>query len=379
MSQPSLPPIATVTGDVDESALELREVFSRAVARSQGGAQFTLIVGDKVVLDLAGGSIQTNTPVQVFSVSKAVVATAAALAQARGLIDLDQPVASYWKAMGKPTTKAITPRMILDHSSGISGVSQPMTTDDWLSGALDRLVETQEPFWQPGTDHGYHTFTFGALMNGVFVNALGMSVAEFVATNITEPLGCDFWFGAPAGVLSSVAALSFEFPVITAGTFDAIAGGKAIYDGSFEPIMAGAPFFFGDPRVISANWPALTGMSSASDLAGLFAGAYGIGSRPGLLDSSAIDALRAERHHGPDRTLHHVSRFGSGVELPHVYSPMLGGGSFGHQGAGGSIVVADPDRDVVVSFVTTHTQQTVGASDASMVLLSAVNTWLAQR
>ena len=65
MSTPTLPPFATVTGLIDDSAGELAEAFSRAVSRIHGGAQFTLIVEGKTVLDVAGGSVQTDTPVQV--------------------------------------------------------------------------------------------------------------------------------------------------------------------------------------------------------------------------------------------------------------------------------------------------------------------------
>jgi CubicO group peptidase (beta-lactamase class C family) len=379
MSEPKFPPVASVTGLIDGSATELGEVFSRTVARSPGGAQFTVIVGDTVLVDVAGGSVEPSTPVQVFSVSKAVVALAAAIAHGSGDLDLDQPIGAYWPAMAKSSTKSMTARMVLDHSCGIPAVSQSLSTEDLVAGDLAHAIEVQEPFWKPGTDHGYGAFTFGALMDGVFTHALGASVPEYCGKHVTGPTGHNFWFGAPIAQLSSLAALSFDFPIITAGTFDAIVSGAAIHDGSFEPIISGAPFFFSDSRVIQSPWPSLSGVSTSSNLAGLFAAACGIGSRQGLLDADQVNQLRAERHHGPDRTLNHVTRYGSGVELPHVYSPMLGRGSFGHQGAGGSIVVVDPERDIVVSYVSTHTQPTVGASDGALVLMGAVRSWLDQR
>lgn len=379
MSTPTLPPFATVSGHVEESASELAEAFSRAVSRIHGGAQFTLIVEGTTVLDVAGGSVQPDTPVQVFSVSKAVTSSAAAHAAQAGKLDLDQPLAAYWPAMNKASTKKITARMVLEHSCGIPVVSSPLTTDELLAGGLDRAIESQEPYWEPGTDHGYGAFTFGALMNGVFTHALGTDVSSYVAQNLTGPTEHNFWFGAPASELNRLAALSFDFPILTEGTAKAIMDGRALYDGSFVPIMSGAPFFFTDPRVIQANWPSLSGVTTASDMAHLFAAITGVSSSNGLLSEDTVADMTRQRRHGMDRTLHHVTRFGSGFELPHVYSPMFGGASFGHQGAGGSIVVADPERDVVVSFVSTHTQPTVGASDASLVLLAATSQWLAQR
>ncbi len=376
---PSLPSYAAVNGYVAESAGELAEVFSRVIARSRGGAQCTLLVDGEEILNVSGGSVQADTPVQVFSVSKAIVASAAMHARQNGKLDLDQPLASYWPEMNKSSTRDITARMVLDHSCGIPGVSRVLSTDELLAGELDRAIEQQEPFWEPGTEHGYGAFTFGALMNGVFTHALDVDVATYVDQYFTTPTGHDFWFGAPDGVAQRLAALSFDFPVLTAHHAEALATGRALFDGSFVPILSGAPFFFSDPRVVRANWPSLSGVSTATDLAHLLAAITGISSGTGLLSSESVAELARERRSGMDRALCHVTRFGSGVELPHVYSPMLGGASFGHQGAGGAIVVLDPARDVVFSFVSTHTQPTVGASDAALTLLAATNEWLAQR
>ena len=376
---PDLPPIAAVIGDVDESVAELAEVFSRSISRIRGGAQFALIVEGKTLIDVSGGTIQRDTPVQVFSVSKLITTLAATHAHESGALDLDQPIGAYWQAMSKDSTKDITTRMILEHSSGLAAIDRPLTIDEFVAGELDSEIEKQEPYWKPGTAHGYHAFTFGPLMNGVFRNAVGMPVSAYVRQHFTEPTGHNFWFGAPAEIVGRVAPLSFDFPILTAGQADAIMSGRAINDGSMAPVFAGAPFFFGDPRVIQMDVPSLTGVTTASDVAHLVAKVTGISSDSGILSRPSLDAMTVERRNGMDRTLSHVSRFGSGVELPHVYSPMLSGSSFGHQGAGGSTVVLDPERDVVFSYVGTHTQPTVGVSDAALVLLSAVNQWLEQR
>lgn len=376
---PDLPPIATVNGHVDPAAAELAEVFSRGLTRSRGGAQFTLIVNGATVLDVNGGTIQGDTPVQVFSVSKLITALAAAHAHETGALDLDQTISSYWPGMKKTSTKDITARMILEHSSGLAALDRPLTTDEFVAGAMDSEIEKQEPYWKPGADHGYHAFTFGPLMNGVFRHALGIPVSAYVRQHFTAPTGHDFWFGAPADMVGRVAPLSFDFPILTAAHGEAIMSGRAINDGSMAPVFAGAPFFFGDPRVIQMDVPSLTGITSASDVAHLVAKVTGISSANGILSRSTVSNLAAERRRGMDRTLYHVSRFGSGVELPHVYGPMLGGASFGHQGAGGAIVVLDPERDVVFSYVCTHTPPSVGTSDAALTLLGAVNEWLASR
>jgi CubicO group peptidase (beta-lactamase class C family) len=316
-----------------------------------------------------------DTPVQVFSVSKLVVALAAAHAHATGVLDLDKRLASYWPAFNREATESITARMVLDHSSGICAIEGALSIDDWLAGALDAEVAVQDPFWPPGTQHGYHAFTFGALMAGVFENGAGVRVQDYVARHITAPLGLGmdegFWFGAPAEVLPKLAQLSFSPPIMTEAQAGAFASGEAIPDGSFVPIIQNAPGFFTDPRVQQAAWPAVSGVSSARALARILNAALGYGVSTPLLAPSDLEAMIAERHHGMDRTLAHVSRYGSGVELPHGFSPYLGGKSFGQQGAGGSVVAANPQNGLVLAYTCTHTSATVGASDQALVLLAA--------
>lgn len=375
MSPPHLPPVATVSGTHSPAGAELREVFSRCLTRIPGGAQLFVSRRGETLVDLAGGAMALDTPVQVFSVSKLIVALAAAHAHAAGTLDLDAPIASYWPAFDRVATRAITARMVLDHSSGLCAIARPLTTEDWLAGALDAEILAQDPAWEPGTQHGYHAFTFGALMAGVFEHGARVRVQDYVARHITQPLdlGAEtgFWFGAPASVLPRLATLSFDPPILTEGQAGAFVGGQAIPDGAMLPILQNAPGFFGDPRVQQADWPALSGVGSARALARILNAALGHGVERPLLERSALDAMVAERRHGMDRCLAHVSRYGSGVELSHGFNPYFGGRSFGHQGAGGSVLAADPDSGLVLAYTCTHTASTVGVSDQALVLMAA--------
>lgn len=367
---PPLPPIAAVTGTTTDAGAELREVFSRCLTRAPGGAQLVVTLEGETILDVAGGGITEETPVQLFSLSKLVVAVAAAHAHAAGRLDLDAPLASYWEAFDRPETAAITARTVLAHSSGISAVARPLSTDELLAGELDAEVARQTPYWPAGTEHGYGAFTFGALMAGVFRHGVGTSVQDYAAEHVVAPSGGGFWFGAPSSdVLERLAPLTFDQPILTEGQATAMARGEAIADGAMLPIIQDAAAFFLDPRVQQADWPAMSGIGSARSISRIVNAALGLGAR--VLEGDSLERMIAEQSNGPDRMLADVSRFGSGVELPHASCPYLGGRSFGHQGAGGSVVAADPDSGLTLTYTSTHTASTVGASDQALVLLAA--------
>ena len=55
--------------------------------------------------------------------------------------------------------------------------------------------------------------------------------------------------------------------------------------------------------------------------------------------------------YGPDKTLVAETRFGTGFMLRCALIPLLGEGSYGHAGAGGSLGYADPETGVGYGYV----------------------------
>ena len=372
MNSSGLPPVAAVSGENTPLGSEIREVFSRCLTRISGGAQLVVTRNGETIVDLAGGGIEQTTPIQLFSVSKLVVAIAAAHAHETGRLDLDAPLASYWPEFARPSTRTITARMVLNHSSGICAIDHPLSQDELIGGELNKAVAVQEPYWEPGTAHGYHAFTFGALMSGVFEHALDMRLQEYANRHVVDPSGGGFTFGASTESERAILAqLSFEPPILTESQFGGITTGLAFLDGSMAPIMQDAPTFFGNPLVQAADWPAMSGVGNAQAIVRILNSALGLGTAP-LLSPKSVAEMTAEQTHGMDRTLGHISRFGSGVELPHGFMPYMGESSFGHQGAGGSVAVAHRNSGTVVVYTSTHTSSTVGGSDAAIVLMSTV-------
>lgn len=80
----------------------------------------------------------------------------------RGLLDLAAPVATYWPEFAQAGKAAIPVHFLLSHRAGLPAIDAPLPAEalyDW--DTMTRALTAQKPWWEPGTQHGYHAFTFG--------------------------------------------------------------------------------------------------------------------------------------------------------------------------------------------------------------------------
>ncbi len=98
-------PTAKVAGFCDPAFAGVRDAFAQNFADGlELGASLAISIEGRNVVDLWGGFLDADRTrpwaedslVCVFSCTKGVAAIATMWAVARGLVDLDAPVASYW-------------------------------------------------------------------------------------------------------------------------------------------------------------------------------------------------------------------------------------------------------------------------------------------
>lgn len=358
-------------GRADEPFGELRDILARVVAaQGAGGAALALYRDGRLVVDLVAGEYQERSLQSVFSVSKAVVALAMARLHDRGEIDLDAPVGDVWPEFRKTSTAGMTTRMVLAHQSGLPAVDRELTLEELAAGAEDDVIGTQEPYWRPGTAHGYQAFTYGTLVDGVLRRATGRGAAEHVRTEIIEPLAVDLWLGLPETeeprvrpVLRPRAAVTDrvlrtqQAATIPPGHIGRLARTTDVYN---------ARLFR------SAGFPAVGAVTDARSLARVFAAAIDDVDGVRLLSPDALARTVAVRSDGIDRVLGIPIRFGSGVQLPFPQLPLLGPTSFGHEGAGGSVALADPASGIALAYTTDVFPPLMGAGIGFDTLLSAI-------
>lgn len=250
-----------------------------------------------------------------------------------------------------------------------------------MTGAL----AAQEPWWEPGTRHGYHALAFGYLVGEVIRRASGRTLGAWLREHVAGPLGADFRIGFGPEHDARVSPLygSLAPPAAPGGGALELPGplGRLLKDMGDPTTMTGAAF--GNPpgraaRHNTREWraaeiPAANGHGSATALARI----YGALARGGTLNSvtllapESIARAREEQAFGPDAVLGGLPmRFGLGFMLRQDRMPIPPSpNAFGHPGAGGSIGMADPDAKVGFGYVTNQMKLgLVGGASAFAVL-----------
>ncbi|MET4639842.1 serine hydrolase domain-containing protein [Mycetocola sp. 2940] len=359
------------TGTADEPFSELRDILARVVAaQAGGGAALAIYLDGRPVVDLHAGDYRADSLQPVFSISKAIAAIVAARLHDAGSLDLDAPLSDVWPEFDRPTKRSITTRMVLSHRSGLPAVDAELSLEELASGAEDVAIGAQEPYWAPGTQHGYHAFTFGTLLDGVFRRALGRSVGDLVADHLAVPLGLDLWIGMPAQVRDRLAPVLRPRIAVTERSMETAARSR-IPVGQIGR-LARTTDVYNAPLFTSAGFPAVGGVAGARDLARLFAATLDSVDGVRVLDAAGRERLVAERSSGTDAVLGIPIAFGSGVQLPFPQLPLLGPSSFGHEAAGGSVAFADPDAGLAVGYTTSMFPPMAGSGIGFDTLLAGI-------
>ena len=103
---------------------------------------------------------------------------------------------------------------LLTHRSALSRLMGDMlsvkASYDW-DLIVGKLAQ-QEPLWEPETQSGYHSVTFGFLVGEVILLVSGKTVGTFLREEVAEPLGADFHVGLGDEHFGRVAELSVPTP-----------------------------------------------------------------------------------------------------------------------------------------------------------------------
>ena len=194
-----------IEGTCDPRFANVKEAFAENLTkRNEYGAAVAVTVGGRMVVDLWGGYADKartrpwshDTLANVFSTTKGLTAICAHRLAAEGTLDFDAPVARYWPEFAQNGKEHITVRQLLNHRAGLPGVRERLKAEsyyDW--NYMTGLLAAEQPFWVPGTSHGYHAITFGWLVGEVIRRITGKSVGSYFRDELARPLGLDCHIG----------------------------------------------------------------------------------------------------------------------------------------------------------------------------------------
>ncbi len=370
-----------IHGHCDPRFTKVREIFEAKLAEGEVGAAIAFTLEGEPVVDLWGGYTardraqewQRDTIVNTYSTTKGMTALVAHRLIEQGRIDLDAPVASYWPEFAQAGKDDVPVRWLLTHQVGLPAVRKQLAAEalyDW--DAMCAALAATEPWWTPGSKHGYHPMTFGFLVGEVIRRASGKSVGQLFREEVAEPLGADFHIGLPpehhdrvSDLIGSIAAPKLPKRAEPGKTVARIKGPMADFmrDMADPETMVGAAFnnppirsgAHNTPEWRRAELPAANGHGNARALARIY-GALACGGEVDgvrLLEPDTILRARTEQASGPDATLGGMPmRYGLGYMLRSDFMPFSPNpNAFGHPGAGGSIGLADPDTGVGFGYV----------------------------
>ncbi len=392
-----------IRGSVASGFEAVREAFEANFDQhGEVGAAFSVYVDGEAVVDLTGGTRTDGSPYDeatlqmVFSSTKGATAACAHLLAQRGELDLDAPVADYWPEFARGGKAQVPVSWLLSHKVGLVDTEARLTYEDMLDwDTVASALAESTPLWEPGTQHGYHAVTYGWLIGEVVRRVSGMSLGEYFRREVADPLGLDFWIGLPAEEHPRVSSLIPMTPpegLSTAGGDTDTGSGARAPTGLVEMLdillgpgnLAGRALsapggaaadeqIWNDPRTLSAQIPAANGVTNAKSLARMYASMVGNVDGVQLFEPEILDVAIEPQVEGPDAVLMFPIPFALGFMAHSNFSPFLGGRSFGHYGAGGSVGLADPDRRISVGYVMNQMHFGLAGDPRTAGLLSAVD------
>jgi len=355
---------ANIQGKVAPGFEPVREAFAAnfagAGAYAEIGAAISVFHEGACVVDLWGGWADRartrpwarDTLINVWSATKAVMATAIARLVDEGRLDYDAPAARWWPEFGQAGKDAITVGQLVSHQAGLPGFAEPTTIDDQLdwAGCVGKL-ERQAPAWPPGTQSSYHAMTYGWLAGELVRRVSGLTPGAYVAQQLCAPLGADIFIGLPAALEPRVAEIIGPRtpPDEAAMAALPLAALMAVVNPAQDPEAPNRRAWR------AAEIPAANGQASANGLARLYAALLGGGALDGARILSEAGVARMLAPAAPpgrrDMFLGFVDSWAMGVAIntSGIYGPNPR--TFGHSGWGGAFGCADPDAGVAIGYV----------------------------
>ena len=332
------------------------------------GASISLWQDGKMVASLGGGfwdqektkKWTTATRVLIWSATKGLASSCLLHLCDREKIDLTRRVAEFWPEYAENGKGDTTLLHVLSHQAGQPALRNREITFLEREQVVTALAQ-QEPFWKPGSAHGYHPRTYGFLVDELLRRIGRIDVGTYFREVFAAPLELDLWIGLPNELAEEVAPIygarraretSAEDPF-----YDALSNQESLtYQAMSTPTGLTVPSIMNRPDIRARSLPSFGGIGTADALAAFY---YRTFCEPTFFSQERIIELSQTVASGVDRILCIPTAFAagfmkdpvlrSGQKVRSLFGPSSS--AFGQPGAGGSLAFADPKNHVAFAYV----------------------------
>jgi CubicO group peptidase (beta-lactamase class C family) len=369
-------PLGTLNGEAHPIFAPVVSYFGKLFnPSSRGGGALAVRLHGQPVVDVWAGFAdrrmsqpwERDTVTICFSTTKGVASTVIHRLADRGLVDYEEPVASYWPEFGVAGKQGITVRQLLSHQAGLHSMTDLVNSPEDL---LDHVTLEQRLAARPSEPlpghPGYHAMTYGWLLAGLARRITGLGMADLVHEELAGPLKTDgLGIGMPLDGLRRFAPLIGRTPPVhpTPRLFANMSARsmptlrkveltrrflEALYVPYFDRLLAGR-----SPLVLNTEMPSVNGLLSANALAKLYAIIANNGEVEGvrLLSPETVGALSQIQTRAHDAVIAMRMNWRMGYHRAGAQR-YRGDSAFGHYGFGGSGGWADPATGLSFGFVT---------------------------
>ena len=297
-----------------------------------------------------------DTPVNLFSASKAVSAMLIHLLAERGRLSLDDRVGDHVPAFARHGKGAITISQVLSHQAGVPLLPPGSLDLDVLADTerSDEMLCDLRVTAAIGGAPSYHALTGGFVLDLVARHTDGRDLRQLLEDEVRRPLGLSrMSLGVDPADVDLVAenvetGFAFLLPL----------------DVFFHRAL-GAPWsrllrMSNDPRFLTASVPSGNIIVTARDAAAFYQCLLDGGTLDGtrVFAASTVERAREPRVEGTpfDRLLGLPMRYSEGFMLGADGLTLYGwhhADAFGHLGMSNLLTWAEPSRDLVVAILTT--------------------------
>jgi CubicO group peptidase (beta-lactamase class C family) len=320
-------------------------------------AQLAIARHGEVVFQCEFGNAKSDSLTCVFSATKAITSAAAWLLFQQGKLQEEELVVDIVPEFDTNEKHKVTVGQLFAHTAGFP--TAPFAPLDWddLDKRYGRFRQWRLT-WEPGTQFEYHPSSSMWVIAEIIERRSGQSYRDFVRTQVLEPLHLqDLYVGLPASEGNRTLPCVYVGEAMTPEEYKQL--GMPVPPET--EVTEEAIVSFNRPEIQAVGVPGGGAFATASAMTLFYQALLTGGNEHATLwsEDTLLDARRVRSGDLTDLMFKKPANRGLGIIISGDESRRFRGfgrtnspAAFGHNGAGGQLVWADPETGISFAYLT---------------------------